>query len=267
MGEHFLSNFMENIPLWIGSKSLYLLSPFLLASCLCSGPVLLAVPSAFSPAVSFQTGPSSALSDHLPQLAVSHWKLPGRGLALCLFPAWEGEAGLEKTVQKCRKTTSSSLNKPALLHLFAQIFPLPMEKTFHLLPLLASLSWGWGSLAPLLHACCGLWASSESRSLLGGSCSGALTRGPWNHMLQLPCTISGTKVYFSPERTSFTITAGKKHPTSILCPDLWTWVFGYITFLSAGWCNNRGRHCEPPVPHLKSGRNDTKIPKKILSKM
>lgn len=168
---------MENIPFWIGSKSLHLLSSFHLASCLCPGPVLLAVSSASSPAVSSQTGPSSALSGHLPQLAVSHWTLPGRGLALCLFPAWEGEAGLEKTVQKCRKTTSSSLNKPALLHLFAQIFPLPMEKTFHLLPLLASLSWGRGSLAPLLHACCRLWASSGSRSLLGRVCSGAVTWG------------------------------------------------------------------------------------------
>lgn len=31
--------------------------------------------------------------------------LPGRGLPLGLFPAWEGEAALEKTVQKCRKTS------------------------------------------------------------------------------------------------------------------------------------------------------------------
>lgn len=87
---------------------------------------------------------------------------------------WENSSKVQENF------TSSSLNKPALLRLFAQIFPLPVEKMFHLLPLLALLSWGWGSSVPsLLHACGRLWANSGSRSLLGRLCGGgAVTQGP-----------------------------------------------------------------------------------------
>lgn len=75
--------------------------------------------------------PSSSLSEHLPQLALSPRVLSGRGLALCLFPAWEGEAGLERTVQKCRKT----LPLPAQINGLSSIclprfFPCPWRKCF-----------------------------------------------------------------------------------------------------------------------------------------
>lgn len=139
-------------------------SPFPLGFFPCSGPVLLSVSSAYSHTPLFllwlsllpmlplamvaPSTPSFSLSGHRPPALSqanseplrAHWKRPGSVFVSCMGGRgrpWENSSKVQKNF------TSSSLNKRASFHLFAQIFPLPTKKMLHLLSCPAQLSWGF----------------------------------------------------------------------------------------------------------------------------
>lgn len=172
------------------SKWLHLWSPFPshLPFCLSAGLVLLAVSSASSPAVSSQAAPPPPPPPQLISLRTSfpasfeslstQWKRPGSVFVSCVGGRgrpWENSSKVQKNF------TSSSLNKRALLHLFAQIFPLPMEKNASSFTSTGFTFLGLGVPgSPFLHTCfipapsevpCRIWAWRGSRSVLGGLCS------------------------------------------------------------------------------------------------
>lgn len=170
---------MENVPFWaslVGSKVLYLFRPFTLGlrplfwsspPCLASGPAS----SQTGPQLSSLRSCSSASFEPLNTL----WKRPGSVFVSCVGGRgrpWENSSKVQKNV------TSSSLNKRALHHLFAQIFPLPMEKMLPLLPLLALLAWGWGSSGPLFFMLVVGSGPVVGAGHLGVLWPGALTQGP-----------------------------------------------------------------------------------------